>query len=139
MFFLFIKKILRLNNLKARAAMNAKNSVFVICAYLCWSDQIICMSVPLSYSVPFTYRCITNNHTSLHLRWKENLHNYQKVSKYYEYDCSIIMWNAVIIYYLLFLKYTFYRVVLGMSVAYLLLTTVLIRSILEFFFSRRKL
>ena len=31
MYFLFINKILRLNNLKSRTAMNAKISVFVIC------------------------------------------------------------------------------------------------------------
>ena len=31
MSFLFINKTLRLNNLKTRAAMNAKISVFVIC------------------------------------------------------------------------------------------------------------
>ena len=31
---------------------------------------------------------IRNNRTSFHLRWKENLVKYQKVSKSYETDCS---------------------------------------------------
>ena len=30
---------------------------------------------------------ITNNHASFHLWWNENLVKYQKVSKYYVYDC----------------------------------------------------
>ena len=33
------------------------------------------------------YQFITYNHASFYLWWKENLLNYQKVSKYYEYDC----------------------------------------------------
>ena len=32
---------------------------------------------------------IANNHALFHLRWKENLLNYQKVSKYYEDDCTV--------------------------------------------------
>ena len=32
---------------------------------------------------------ITNNHASFRLWWKENLVKLQKVSKYYENDCSI--------------------------------------------------
>ena len=31
---------------------------------------------------------ITNNHDSFHLRWKKNLVKHQKVSKYYDQDCS---------------------------------------------------
>ena len=31
---------------------------------------------------------ITDEHASFHLWWKENLLNYQKVSKYYEHDCK---------------------------------------------------
>ena len=31
---------------------------------------------------------ITDKHASFHLWWKENLLNYQKVSKYYEHDCK---------------------------------------------------
>ena len=31
---------------------------------------------------------ITNNYALFHLWWKENSLNYQKVSKYYEHDCS---------------------------------------------------
>ena len=31
---------------------------------------------------------ITNNHDSFHLWWKENLAKHQKVSKYYDQDCS---------------------------------------------------
>ena len=33
-------------------------------------------------------RFITNNLVSFHLWWKENLVKYQKVSKFYENDCS---------------------------------------------------
>ena len=33
------------------------------------------------------YQLITNNHTSFSLRWKENSHNFQKVTKHYERDC----------------------------------------------------
>ena len=33
---------------------------------------------------------ITNNRASLHLRWNENLVKHQKVSKYYENDCTDI-------------------------------------------------
>ena len=36
------------------------------------------------------YEFISNNHVSFRLWWKENLINYQKVSKYYEDDCR---WN----------------------------------------------
>ena len=36
------------------------------------------------------YEFIGNNHVSFRLWWKENLINYQKVSKYYEDDCR---WN----------------------------------------------
>ena len=36
------------------------------------------------------YEFISNNHASFRLWWKENLINYQKVSKYYEDDCR---WN----------------------------------------------
>ena len=31
---------------------------------------------------------ITNNHNSFHLWWKKNLVKHQKVSKYYDQDCS---------------------------------------------------
>ena len=31
---------------------------------------------------------IANNHTSFHLRWKENLVKYQKVLKYYVHGCN---------------------------------------------------
>ena len=31
---------------------------------------------------------ITNNYTSFHLWWEENLVKYQKVLKYYVHDCS---------------------------------------------------
>ena len=31
---------------------------------------------------------IINNHNSFHLWWKENLVKHQKVSKYYDWDCS---------------------------------------------------
>ena len=31
---------------------------------------------------------ITNNHDSFHLWWNENLVKHQKVSKYYDQDCS---------------------------------------------------
>ena len=34
---------------------------------------------------------ITNNNSSFHLWWKENLLNYQKVSKYYEHDSRKII------------------------------------------------
>ena len=33
---------------------------------------------------------ISNNCSSFHLRWKKNLVKYQKVSKYYENDCSVL-------------------------------------------------
>ena len=37
---------------------------------------------------------ITNNNDSFHLRWKENLVKHQKVSKYYDQDCSRVHpWN----------------------------------------------
>ena len=38
---------------------------------------------------------ITNNHNEFHLWWKENLVKHQKVSKYYDQDCSktFILWN----------------------------------------------
>ena len=32
---------------------------------------------------------ITNNHPSFQLWWKENLFKHQKVSKYYDHDCSL--------------------------------------------------
>ena len=32
---------------------------------------------------------ISNNRASLHLWWKENLEKHQKVSEYYENDCSL--------------------------------------------------
>ena len=31
---------------------------------------------------------IINSHALFHLRWKENLVKHQKVSKYYDQDCS---------------------------------------------------
>ena len=34
-----------------------------------------------------TYQLFANNYSSFVLRWKVNLLNYQKVSKYYEHDC----------------------------------------------------
>ena len=46
--FPFINKTLRLNNLKTRTNMNAKISLFVICAeaiIICY--YIICMTIPL--------------------------------------------------------------------------------------------
>ena len=40
---------------------------------------------------------ITNNHTSFHLWWKENLVRHQKVSKYYDHDCSLTLsYNRVV-------------------------------------------
>ena len=33
---------------------------------------------------------ITNNHTSFHLWWKENLVKYQKDWKYYVHDCGSV-------------------------------------------------
>ena len=33
--------------------------------------------------------CITNNHASFRLWWKENLVKYQEVSKYYVHDCRL--------------------------------------------------
>ena len=48
MFFLFINKNLRLNNLKTRAAMNAKISVIVIYVEVIICYYITCMTVPLS-------------------------------------------------------------------------------------------
>ena len=36
------------------------------------------------------HQFITNNHTSFHLRWKEDLFNHQKISKYYEHDCRSV-------------------------------------------------
>ena len=33
---------------------------------------------------------ISKNHTSFHLRWKENLLKHLNVSKYYDNDCSLI-------------------------------------------------
>ena len=34
------------------------------------------------------YQFITNNQALFCLQWKKNLFNHQKVSKYYEHDCS---------------------------------------------------
>ena len=34
-----------------------------------------------------TYHLITNHHAPFHLRWKGNVLNHQKVSKWYEHDC----------------------------------------------------
>ena len=34
------------------------------------------------------YQFTSNNRASFHLWWKENLFNHQKVTKYYEHDCS---------------------------------------------------
>ena len=43
---------------------------------------------------------ITNNHASIHLWWKENLLNHQKISKYCEHDCNYLSkkctWGAVL-------------------------------------------
>ena len=39
----------------------------------------------------------SNNRASFHL-WKENLLHYQKVSKYYEHDCSHIKWFYTFFY-----------------------------------------
>ena len=36
------------------------------------------------------YQFITNNQSSFQLRWKENLVKHQKVSEYYENDCSFL-------------------------------------------------
>ena len=50
------------------------------------------------------YQFITNNHASIHLWWKENLLNHQKVSKYYEHDCMqkilllfMALWTALVV------------------------------------------
>ena len=41
------------------------------------------------------YHFITNNHTSFHLWWKENLLGLKKISEYYEHDCSLIrVWRT---------------------------------------------
>ena len=44
----------------------------------------------LGRSATGIYQFITNNDASFHLWWKENLLNYQKVSKYYEYTCRFV-------------------------------------------------
>ena len=45
----------------------------------------------MSRSATCTYQIFTNNHILFHLWWKENLFNHQKVSKYFEHDCSCTM------------------------------------------------
>ena len=40
------------------------------------------------------YQFVTNNHVSFHLWRKENLLNHQKVSKYYELDCTCLSGNV---------------------------------------------
>ena len=45
------------------------------------------MSLSATWEATRIYKFITHSHASFHLRWKENLLNYQKVAKYYEHDC----------------------------------------------------
>ena len=48
---------------------------------------------------------ITNNHASLHLRWKENLLEYQYVSKYDEHGClENFLWSFMSLLTVLFVK-----------------------------------
>ena len=48
---------------------------------------------------------ITNNHASLHLRWRENLLEYQYVSKYYEHGClENFLWSFMSLLTVLFVK-----------------------------------
>ena len=42
----------------------------------------------------------TNNHTSFHFRWKENLVKYQEVSEYCDHDYSQFLSSATITFYI---------------------------------------
>ena len=45
----------------------------------------------VTFEATHIFQFITADHVSFHLCWKENLLNHEKVSKYYEHDCSLMI------------------------------------------------